>query len=192
VMSYLSAVHALVRDSQGQVVGGADGDAAGAPGATGPQLSLVLPAGKSYTLNLAASTDDAVPTTCTASIGPLSIEAGATASVQVFAWQCGDVTGYVPSSVDDEYPWLLDFIYVARTSAAVGEIIGLSAAGHDAAGEPAQFAWSDGAPTRGAFAEPDAASTSFHCLAAAEQIPLTVTINDGQHTKQVTQMVDCF
>jgi hypothetical protein len=102
------------------------------------------------------------------------------------------VIGYVPSSVDDEYPWLLDFIYVARTSAAVGERIGLGAAGHDAAGNPAQFAWSAGAPTRGVFAEPHAASTSFRCQEAAEQIPLTLSISDGQHTKQVTQTVACF
>ena len=192
VMSYLSAVHAVVRDAQNQVVGGADSEASGAPDDTARQLSLVLPAGSDYTLSLAATNDATAPAGCTASIGPLSIEGAATASVQVFAWHCGDVTGYVPSDASDAYPWLADWMFVTRTSAAIGELIGVSAAGHDATGKPAQFTWSAAASAPGAFVEPTAATTSFRCQAAAEQIPLTVTLSDGVHTQQVTQTVACF
>jgi hypothetical protein len=190
--SYFVAVHAVVRDARGVVVGGADSELAEVRGHADGGLSLVLPAGEGYTLSLRATTADAEPTTCTASVGPLSIEAAATASLQVFAWRCGDVTGYVPSALNDDYPWLADWIFVARTSAAVGELIRLGAAGHDAAGNPAQFAWSADAAADGAFAEPDAASTSFRCQAARDQIPLTVSISDGEHTKRVTQTVACF
>jgi len=193
VMSYFATIHGVVRDVDGQVVSGADSDSAGATGGdVADRLALVLPAAAGYTLDLSATTADTAPTTCTASIGPLDIEAGAIARVQVFAWRCGNVTGYVPSALNEAFSWLADWTYVERTSAAVGALIGLGAFGHDAAGNPARVTWSTDVGARGAFANPASPSTSFRCQAPGENVPLTVSISDGQHTQQITQSVTCF
>ena len=93
VPSYLGAVHALVRDASGSVIGGADEDVSSVAVDQLRELSLLLPAGDDYTLTLTAAAGDSAKTTCRASLGPLSIEADSAARAQVFAWSCGSVAG---------------------------------------------------------------------------------------------------
>jgi hypothetical protein len=52
--------------------------------------------------------------------------------------------------------------------------------------------WSSDVAARGAFANPASPSASFRCQAPSENVPLTVSLSDGEHTKQITQSVACF
>jgi len=191
IVSYLGSLHAVVTDADGTVIGGADeertNDATGAE----RELSIVLPSGSDYTLSLSASTTDAAPTTCHAAVGGLQVADGAIGKVQVLGWTCGDAFGYVPQGEESSCFWLADWTFVSRSTAAVGELVDVSASGHDAQGNPAHFAWST-ALHAGDFSEPSAASTAFQCHAAGEALPLTVTISDGECEKRLTQRITCL
>jgi hypothetical protein len=193
IESYLGGVRAVVRDAAGAVVGGGEQETDSAFTGSALELSLSLPAGEGYTLSLSASTADAQPMTCRATVGPLQIDADALATVQVLAWDCGDAIGYVPGASDaGECFWLGDWSFVSRSSAAVGEDIVVSAAGHGAEGKPARFAWATAVPAFGRFADPNAAGTSFRCQSAGQEQLLTVTIRDGECQKQLSHSVSCL
>lgn len=192
VTSYLSRVHAVVTDAAGRVVAGADADADGSRADAAPDLQLKLREGSDYTLSLSASTTDAEPTTCRAVVGPLRVEADSVATVRVLAWDCGGPTGYVPSTIATECFWLAEWIYVSRASAELGEDIEVSAAGHDARGKLARFAWSAEKPSLGRFAEPQAARTSFRCQERGQAQPLTVSISDAECQAEVSHLVSCL
>ena len=191
VKSFLGAIHAVVRDAAGQVVGGADEEVADPEAARERSLALSLPAGDDFSVSLSATTADSQPTTCHASIGSLRIDAGATARVQVFSWDCGGVSGYVPALEQSDCYWLADWAFVTRTTAAVGELIGVSAAARDLQGKPAQLSWSTTLPDHGTFTAPEAASTSFRCEAAGA-IDLTALATDGDCAQAVTQTISCL
>lgn len=192
IVSYLGSLHAVVTDAGGNVVGGADEERTNDATAAQRELSIVLPAGSDYTLSLSASTADATPTTCHATVGGLQVADGTVGRVQVLGWSCGDAFGYVPQDEESSCFWLADWTFVSRSSAAVGELIDVSASGHDAQGNLARFAWSTALPHAGDFAEPSAASTAFQCRAAGEALPLTVTISDGECQKRLTQNITCL
>ena len=192
VTSYLGSLHATVESADGRVVGGADEEVAVPASATARGLSLVLPAGDDYTVSLTAATADAQPTTCRASVAGLRVEAGATARAQIFSWDCGDVTGYVPSAREGDCTWLADWSFVTRTSAALGDLITVSAAGHDLDGNLPDFTWSAASPDRGSFTKPAAAQTSFRCQAADEKLALTVALSAAGCEQRVTQTVSCL
>jgi hypothetical protein len=191
--SYLTHWSAVVTDATGRVVAGADAerDASSGVGAAAPELRLVVPEGDDYGLELTASTSDAKPTSCRASIGPLRVEAGTSASVRVLSWDCGGPTGYVPNTVASECFWLADWLFVSRTRAAVGQDIEVAAAGHDVAGELAHFEWSVSSASLGRFSEPRAARTSFRCLGRGEEQALTVAISDDECQSLVSQTIAC-
>ncbi len=189
--SFLGSLHAVVTDAAGAVLGGADEDVA-SPASDGDiSLSLLLPAGETYTVRLTASTSDTHPTTCTASLASLRIDAGSTARAQIFSWDCGGVSGYVPPTLQTDCYWLADWSFVTRTSAAVGELIDVSAAGHDLDGNLPRFSWSTASPELGTFEDPASAQTGFRCSAAGENLPLTVALSDGNCAQEVTQTVSC-
>lgn len=184
----LDLIHYVVKNAAGEVVtGGADEAARG--GAQDRELSLVLPAGEGMKLELSATTADAEASLCTASVGPFRIEAGSKASFQVFVWRCDGAPG--AAAPEPECYWLADWIGVTRTRAAVGDLIGLSAAGHDARGEPARFRWSTPSPEQGRFDDADAAETSFRCAASAVALPLGLAMSDGQCHKAFSALVAC-
>jgi hypothetical protein len=173
------------------VLGGADEDVAEPELASERSLELQLPVGEHYLVSLSASTADAQQTNCTASIDALDIHEGATARAQVFSWDCGGISGYVPSSVDADCYWLADWSLVTRTSAAVGERIDISAAARGLSGNLPTFSWSTPSAELGSFDSPTAPNAAFRCQAAAAAIPLTLTLSDGDCTQHVTQVVGC-
>lgn len=184
----LGAVHYVVRDAADEVVAGGDQEAAGG-NVDELALDLALPAGNDLRLELTATTLGAEASSCRASVGPFSIEEGSQASFEVFVWRCDGAPG--AATPEPECYWLADWIGVTRTSAAIGELIGVSAAGHGAAGEPARFSWSTTAPEPGRFKDPHAGETSFRCAAPTEALPLSVAISDGQCQSHFTQLVSC-
>jgi hypothetical protein len=190
VASFFGTMQGVVTDARGNVVAGAEEDVEHPELEHDRRLAFVLPAGSDYHLSLSATSTGAAPAQCHASAFPLRIEAGATASAQIFAWQCGDVTGYVPRSVPADCYWLADWAFVSRTRADVGETIAVSATAHDPQAA-AQFNWSSSAG-QGSFADPRAAQTSFRCQAAGENLALSVAISDGNCEQQLTQLVSCL
>ncbi len=191
VKSFLGAIHAVVTNAAGEVVGGADEEVSNPALAQDRSLALVLPSGDGFNVRLSATTADSRPTVCRAAIDSLRLEAGATARVQVFSWDCGGVSGYVPAVAQPDCYWLADYAFVTRTSAIVGALIGVRAAAHDAQGNPAQLSWSSTLPARGSFADPAAAQTSFRCEAAGN-LDVIALANDGECTQAVTQTVSCL
>ncbi len=184
----LGAVHYVVRDAADRVVAGGEQEA---ESGNVDELALELPltAGNDLRLELTATTLGVEASTCSASVGPFSIEEGSRASFEVFVWRCDGSSG--AAAPEPECYWLADWIGVTRTSAAIGELIGVSAAGHDAAGEPARFSWSTTAPESGRFADDRAADTSFRCAAPHVAVPLSVAMSDGQCQSRFTQLVSC-
>jgi hypothetical protein len=185
VPSFLGALHAVAYDASGRVIGGADAEST-----TGTRLSLVLPAGTGYRLELSSETLDAAHQRCRARIEPLRIAAGAVGRVQVLAWECGDRTGYVPRAVSSDCYWLADWAFVARISAPVGEVIDVRAVRHDSTASLAVH-WSATSPNHGGFEDPEAAETSFRC-GAKGALALTAAFTDGACEQRITQAVDCF
>ena len=189
--SFLGSLHAVVTDAAGAILGGADEDVASNAVGGERSVSLVLPAGEAYTVSLTATTADAHPTTCKASIASLRIDADSTARAQVFSWDCGGVSGYVPQALQAECPWLADWSFVSRTSAAIGQLIEVSAAGHDLDGNLPKFSWSTSSPELGSFDDPAAAQTAFRCAAAGEELALAVLLDDGNCAQEITETVAC-
>jgi hypothetical protein len=184
----LDVITYVVRDGYGDVVAGGETEAAEG-GAQEHALSLVLPAGKGLELELTTTTRGAEASTCTAAMGPIDIEAGSKASYHVFVWRCDGAPG--ADGPEPECYWLADWFGVTRTRAAIGERIGLSAAGHDAEGAPAQFQWSTPAPAVGRFDDEHAAETSFRCAAQNVALPLGLSLSDGRCKKDLRELVAC-
>jgi hypothetical protein len=184
----LDAIHYVVKNAAGDVVAGGDDEAPNG-GAQDRELSLLLPAGEGMQLELTATTADADVSQCSASVGPFSIEVGSKASFQVFVWRCDGAPG--AAAPEPECYWLADWVGVTRTQAAVGELIGLSAAGHDAQGAPAKFKWSAPSPGQGRFDDEEAAETTFRCTSAAAVLPLGLAMSDGQCHKAFNELVAC-
>lgn len=192
VPSFLGAVHAVVTDVDGRVIGGVDEDVADPEQISERRLALPLPAGEGYRLRLTATTSDPQPTTCRAAIDAFSVAAGATARLQVFSWDCEGVVGYVPTTAEpSDCSWLTDWAFVARTSASVGERIEVAAAAHDAEGKPARLRWSTPTPALGEFASPEATQTTFQCRSAGEDLALELVASDGQCAQHTRQLVAC-
>ena len=191
VTSYLGSLHAVVKDANGHVVGGADEEVAAPEAATVRGLTLVLPAGDDYTVSLTAATTDAKPIACRATVVGLRIAAGSSARAQVFSWDCGGLSGYVPATLDGDCYWLADWSFVTRINAAIDELFDVGAAGHDLRGNVPTFSWSTASPDGGTFTDPAAARTSFRCRAADERLPLTVTLSTAGCEQQVTQTISC-
>lgn len=191
VMSFLGAIHAVVTDASGNVLGGADEDVANPELAQERSLRVALPAGEGFTVRLSATTADAQPSTCTARITALDVAAGATARAQVFSWDCGGVSGYVPPSVAADCYWLADWTLVARTSASVGQRISVKSAARGLRGNKPSFSWSTPNDDVGSFDSPTAPNAAFRCQAAAAAIPLSLSLSDGDCTQTVTQLIAC-
>jgi hypothetical protein len=71
------------------------------------------------------------------------------------------------------------------------QLIGLSAAGHDAQGTPARFKWSAPSPEQGRFDDEEAAETTFRCTAASVALPLGLAISDGHCHRAFSELVAC-
>jgi hypothetical protein len=188
VKSFLGALHAVVEDAEGRVVAGADEETSDPEGSQQTELPLEVPAGSGYTLRLNATTADSQRATCRTSVGPLSLVDGATARVQILAWDCGDRTGYVPQTAQNDCYRLADWAFVGRTVAAVGEQV----EGGVAASAAATFRWSSAGPELGSFSAPEAAKTAFRCEAPGDELELEVLLSDATCRQRVTQTVSCF
>jgi hypothetical protein len=184
----LEVITYRVRDAYGDVIAGGAAEAAQG-GALEHELALALPAGKSLSLELSSTTRGAEPSTCTAEVAPIDIEAGSQASYQVFLWRCQGAPG--ADGPEPECYWLADWFGVTRTRAAVGDRIGLRAAGHDESGAPARVQWSTPSSAVGRFDDEHAAATSFHCAAESVALPLGLSLSDGRCKKQLSELVAC-
>lgn len=183
----LGSLHYVVSDGAGDVVTTGYNEVSGV-GDADRRLLVKLAPGAGYRLALTSTTAGKRPITCTASLGPFAVEPDAAASYQVFVWQCDDA----PSTAVDECYWLVDWTGATRTSADVGELIGLSASAHDAQGNPARFTWSaPGGAGFGEFSDERARETTFRCLTPAAQVPLKVSMSDGVCSREITQIVAC-
>lgn len=192
VMSFLGAIHAVVTNAAGEVLGGADEEVASPELAQERNLRLVLPAGEAFTVRLTAATTDPQPSSCTASIAALDVVAGATARARVFSWDCGGVSGYVPPSVATDCYWLADWTLVTRISAAVGERIAVKAAARGLDGTAPSFRWEAPSAKAGSFDDATKPNAAFRCEAAAAAVPLTLSLSDDTCTQTVTQVVSCL
>jgi hypothetical protein len=184
----LDVIHYVVRDAYGDVIAGGNDEAAEG-GAQDRALSLVLPAGKGLELELTTTTRGAQDSTCRAAVGPIDIAAGSRASYQVFVWRCDGSPG--AEGPEPECYWLADWLGVTRTRAAIGERIGLHAAGHDSNGAPAAVEWSTPSPATGRFDDVHAAETSFRCAAESVALPLGLSLSDGRCKKELSELVAC-
>ena len=190
VTSFLGSTEAVVEDAAGQVVAGAFEDATAASSGELAPLSFSLPAGQQYSLRLTARTQDARPTTCRATVGPVRVEAGAAAHVRVFAWDCGDRMGYVPQAAQDDCYWLADWSFVAHTRAAVGEAVEVAVA-TSAAEKALRFHWSMLEPGFGAFADATSPTTALRCAAPGQELAFEVSIDDGTCQQRINHAISC-
>jgi hypothetical protein len=182
----LGSLHYVVSDGAGDVVTTGYNEVSGV-GDADRRLLVKLAPGAGYRLALTSTTAGKRPITCTASLGPFAVEPEAAASYQVFVWQCDDA----PKTAVDECYWLVDWTGATRTSAGVGELIGLSASAHDAQGNPARFTWSAPGASSGEFSDERARETTFRCRTRAAQVPLKVSMSDGVCSREITQIVAC-
>lgn len=182
----LGSLHYVVSDGAGDVVTTGYNEVSGV-GDADRRLLVKLAPGAGYRLALTSTTAGKQPITCTASLGPFTVEADAAASYQLFVWQCDQA----PKTAVDECYWLVDWAGATRTSAGVGELIRLSASAHDAQGNPARFTWSAPAASFGEFSDERARETTFRCLTPAAQVPLKVSMSDGVCSREFTQIVTC-
>jgi hypothetical protein len=189
VTSFLGASHCVVEDQDGEVVAGADEESSAA-GSDESQLSFTLRAGSAYTLRLTATTDDARPTTCHATVGPVAIDAGAIARVRVFAWDCGDRMGYVPQTAHADCYWLAGWSFVGDASAALGDAIDVGVVASASADQKLRYRWATTSEKLGSFSDPSSPSTAFRCQSRGE-LPLEVAISDGVCEQRVTQAISC-
>jgi hypothetical protein len=189
VTSFLGSTEAVVEDAAGEVVAGAFEDAAPGSSELAP-LTFSLPAGQKYTLRLTSTTQDANPTTCRATVGPVRVEEGATAHVRVFAWDCGDRRGYVPQAAQDDCYWLADWSFVAQTRAALGESVKVAVA-TGAAENALRFRWSTPEPDLGTFTNADSPATTLRCAAPGEELAFAVSIDDGICQQRINHAISC-
>jgi hypothetical protein len=152
-------------------------------------LLLQLPAGVGYELRLSSTSQAQPPTTCTGGIGSFTVQPNATASYEAFVWQC---TGAPAQQAPAEACyWLADWAGVTRVRAPVGQTIELTAGGRDTAGSPAHFTWVNQGPQYGALSDKHAATTSFHCQAAGDDIPLMLLVQGDGCSRQISLRVSC-
>jgi hypothetical protein len=190
VTSFLGSTEAVVEDAAGNVVAGAFEDATAASAADPSPLSFSLPAGQEYMLRLTSTTDDAKPTTCRATVGPVRVEQGAAAQVRVFAWDCGERMGYVPQAANDDCYWLADWSFVAQTRAALGESVEVGVATR-ATAPHLRFRWSTLTPKLGAFSDSEAPTTALRCVGTGDQLAFEVSIDDGTCQQHVNHVISC-
>lgn len=186
LVSYLGALHLVVTNAAGDVVGGVDEETT-EPSAHG-SLLLEVPAARGYALHLTTSADDAQTTSCRAEIDPVDVEAGATARVQVYAWDCGERVGYVPEREAQSCYWLADWAFVGNTEALVGDEIAVAVVAPDGA----RFHWSSASARLSSFADEAAASTVVSCAAAGDDLEFQVVVEGPDCQQLITQRVSCL
>lgn len=192
--SYLSSVHAVARDSAGEIVAGADTDAnteTDADAIARGELSLLLPAGESIVVSLEAKTTDPEPSVCHAEIPELRVEADASARLQVLSWQCGERTGYVPPSSTSDCYWLVDWMSVARAAANVGEAVPVRVARSSELEDAPSVSWQVEPAAAGKFLKPQADETSFVCAAGGASVSLSATVALGDCVERLQQTIAC-
>lgn len=191
VPSFLGSVHVVARDAAGRVVAGADEDeSVQEPGLARGQLSLALPAGRSYRIELGARTTDPVPAECHAVVEPIAVEPDAEGHLQVLSWQCGERLGYVPPSVDSQCYWLARWMSVAQSAQAAGEPVAVWLQPSDGLTAP-RVRWSVAPASAGFFSDPTASSTTFICGDEGESATLSVSIEQGACVERLTQAIAC-
>jgi hypothetical protein len=190
VTSFLGSTEAVVEDAEGNVVAGAFEDAGAAGSNDLAPLTFSLPAGQEYTLRLTSTTQDASPTTCRATVGPVRVEDGAAAHVRVFAWDCGERMGYVPQAAQDDCYWLADWSFVAQTRAGLGEAVEVAVATGAEAPE-LRFHWSSLTPEAVAFSDAEAPTTALRCVAPGDELAFEVSIDDGTCRQHVNHAISC-
>lgn len=191
--SYLGSVHAVARNSAGEVVAGADEDEStgAAAGAARGELSLSVPADESVSISLEAKSSEQEPSVCHAEIAKVVVDADASARLQVLSWRCGEHIGYVPPSVNSDCYWLVDWMSVARAAATAGEAIGVQVArATDLDGAPS-VAWQAEPIAAGQFLKPQAAETSFVCAPGGGSVSLSATVTLGDCVERLQQAIAC-
>lgn len=190
--SYLGSVHAVARDSAGEVVAGADEDAnADVSGTARGELSLVLPADESISVSLEAKTTAPTPSVCHAEVAQILVEADASARLQVLSWQCGERMGYVPPTVTSDCYWLVDWMSVARAAANAGEAVSVRIARSAELEAAPSVSWQAEPAAAGRFLEPQAPETSFVCASGGGAVSLSATVTLGDCVERLQQPIAC-
>jgi hypothetical protein len=190
--SYLGSVHAVARNSAGDVVAGADEDEnADAAGTARGELSLSVPADESISISLEAKSTEQEPSVCHAEIAEVLVEADASARLQVLSWRCGERTGYVPPSTTSDCYWLVDWMSVARAAATAGEAIPVQVARATELEDTPSVVWQAEPVAAGQFLKPQSAETSFVCAPGGGSVSLSATVTLGDCVERLQQSIAC-
>ena len=161
-------------------------------------FGVQVPVGTGYTLSLtAASAETGDDVTCTGSVGPFDITPNNAANISVTLTCRDNSTGQFIASVGVETtacPRLVaDYVVAIPGSADVGKNIAVNSLGHDLDGKTVTYAWSIPAANAavGSFAAAGAQATSFACTALGSNVPVTVTMSNGECSRPLLTTISC-
>ncbi len=161
-------------------------------------VGFPIPVGTGYTLSLTgASAETGDDITCTGAFGPFNVTANNATNVSITLTCRDNSNGQVIAGVDvktDACPRLLpDYVVAIPASAAIGSNVAVNALGHDLDGKPVTYKWSIPAASAavGSFAAANAQSTSFACAGPGANVPVTVTLSNGECTKPFLTTLSC-
>ena len=162
-------------------------------------FGIPVPVGTGYTLSLTAvSAETGDDITCTGSHGPFDVAPNTSTGFQV-ALSCADNSnGQLVASVDvktNACPRLIpDYVSAIPGEVDISGNIALNALGHDLDGQVVSYAWSIQAADAdvGTFTHATSAAASFLCNRPGSSVPVTVTMKNGECTKDLKTFLTCF
>jgi hypothetical protein len=161
-------------------------------------FGVQVPVGTGYTLSLtAASAETGDDVTCTGSVGPFNVAPNTPTNISVTLTCRDNSTGQFIAAVDvktDACPRLVaDYVVAIPAAADVGKNIDVNALGHDLDGKTVKYAWSIPAANAsvGSFAAPAAQATTFACQHQGTNVPVTVTMSNGECSRPLLTTVSC-
>lgn len=161
-------------------------------------FGVQVPVGTGYTLSLtAASAETGDDVTCTGAVGPFNIAPNTPTNIAVTLTCRDNSTGQFIASVDvktDACPRLVaDYVVAIPAAQDVGKNIAVNALGHDLDGKTVKYAWSVPAANAGvgSFAAAAAQATTFGCASPGNNVPVTVTMSNGECTRPLLTTVSC-
>lgn len=193
----LNTVHYIVTQGAAKTVV-LEGDLPTPGTASTFDFGLPLPVGTGYTLSLSGTSVEKATTTCVGSFGPFDVAANASTPLTMVL-TCtdaanGSINGGITVKTDACPRLIVDYIVATPgTATAPGGTIAVSGSAHDLDGKPIGYSWAIPAANAGVgtFTPANAASSSFACLTAGANVPVTITANNTECTKSLTTTVSC-
>src|SRR5882724_6741322 len=153
-------------------------------------FGIPVPVGTGYTLSLTAvSAETGDDITCTGSHGPFDVTPNTSTGFPLTLTCVDNSSGQLVATVDvktNACPRLIpDYASAIPGTANVGSNIALNALGHDLDGKVVTYAWSVTAAgaSVGSFTGATTASPTFACTGVGTDVPVTVTLSNGDCTK---------